>query len=151
MDLLDLGPRRLRDLPTPVQVFQVQAERCDRRATDRARIVDTNESLDGVRMRPDLVIQKNGRTVAVADVKYRRTDDIGDFQQPVNDTGICGLTSNPASESSSVTTISTKRSKTRSMRTVKARPTMCPSSSRRERNDRRRFASQYAGSQCAVR
>jgi len=26
MDLLDLGPRRLRDLPTPVQVFQVQAE-----------------------------------------------------------------------------------------------------------------------------
>ena len=90
MDLLDLGPRRLRDLPTPVQVFQVQAERCDRRATDRARIVDTNESLDGVRMRPDLVIQKNGRTVAVADVKYRRTDDIGDFQQPVNDTGTAG-------------------------------------------------------------
>jgi predicted ATPase len=26
VDLLDLGPRRLRDLPTPVQVFQVQAE-----------------------------------------------------------------------------------------------------------------------------
>jgi predicted ATPase/class 3 adenylate cyclase len=26
IDLLDLGPRRLRDLPTPVQVFQVQAE-----------------------------------------------------------------------------------------------------------------------------
>jgi hypothetical protein len=25
-DLVDLGPRRLRDLPTPVQVFQVQAE-----------------------------------------------------------------------------------------------------------------------------
>jgi hypothetical protein len=26
VDLLDLGPRRLRDLPTPVQVFQVQAD-----------------------------------------------------------------------------------------------------------------------------
>ena len=26
VDLVDLGPRRLRDLPTPVQVFQVQAE-----------------------------------------------------------------------------------------------------------------------------
>jgi predicted ATPase len=26
VDLIDLGPRRLRDLPTPVQVFQVQAE-----------------------------------------------------------------------------------------------------------------------------
>ena len=26
VDLLDLGPRRLRDLPTPLQVFQVQAE-----------------------------------------------------------------------------------------------------------------------------
>jgi predicted ATPase len=26
VDLLDLGPRRLRDLPTPVQVFQVRAE-----------------------------------------------------------------------------------------------------------------------------
>jgi predicted ATPase len=26
VDLLDLGPRRLRDVPTPVQVFQVQAE-----------------------------------------------------------------------------------------------------------------------------
>jgi predicted ATPase/class 3 adenylate cyclase len=26
VDLLDLGPRRLRDLPTPVQVFQVKAE-----------------------------------------------------------------------------------------------------------------------------
>src|SRR5271156_7030124 len=26
VDLLGLGPRRLRDLPTPVQVFQVQAE-----------------------------------------------------------------------------------------------------------------------------
>jgi len=26
IDLVDLGPRRLRDLPTPVQVFQVQAE-----------------------------------------------------------------------------------------------------------------------------
>jgi predicted ATPase/class 3 adenylate cyclase len=26
VDLMDLGPRRLRDLPTPVQVFQVQAE-----------------------------------------------------------------------------------------------------------------------------
>jgi predicted ATPase/class 3 adenylate cyclase len=26
LDLIDLGPRRLRDLPTPVQVFQVQAE-----------------------------------------------------------------------------------------------------------------------------
>src|ERR1700740_2022954 len=26
VDLLDLGPRRLRDLPAPVQVFQVQAE-----------------------------------------------------------------------------------------------------------------------------
>jgi len=26
VDLLDLGPRRLRDLPTPVQVFQVHAE-----------------------------------------------------------------------------------------------------------------------------
>jgi predicted ATPase len=26
MDLVDLGPRRLRDLPTPVQVFQVQAD-----------------------------------------------------------------------------------------------------------------------------
>ena len=26
MELVDLGPRRLRDLPTPVQVFQVQAE-----------------------------------------------------------------------------------------------------------------------------
>src|SRR6201999_989948 len=25
VDLADLGPRRLRDLPTPVQVFQVQA------------------------------------------------------------------------------------------------------------------------------
>jgi len=25
VDLLDLGPRRLRDLPTPVQVFQVLA------------------------------------------------------------------------------------------------------------------------------
>ena len=37
--------------------------------TDRARVVDTNEPLVGVGMRPDLVIQKNGRTVAVADVK----------------------------------------------------------------------------------
>src|SRR5271157_4454807 len=26
LDLIDLGPRRLRDLPTPVQVFQVQAD-----------------------------------------------------------------------------------------------------------------------------
>src|ERR1700757_5232787 len=26
VDLIDLGPRRLRDLPTPVHVFQVQAE-----------------------------------------------------------------------------------------------------------------------------
>ena len=26
VDLVDVGPRRLRDLPTPVQVFQVQAE-----------------------------------------------------------------------------------------------------------------------------
>ncbi len=26
VDLIDLGPRRLRDVPTPVQVFQVQAE-----------------------------------------------------------------------------------------------------------------------------
>jgi class 3 adenylate cyclase len=26
VDLIDLGPRRLRDLPTPVQVFQVQAD-----------------------------------------------------------------------------------------------------------------------------
>ena len=26
VDLIDLGPRRFRDLPTPVQVFQVQAE-----------------------------------------------------------------------------------------------------------------------------
>jgi predicted ATPase len=26
VDLIDLGPRRLRDLPTPIQVFQVQAE-----------------------------------------------------------------------------------------------------------------------------
>ena len=26
IDLVDLGPRRLRDLPTPVQVFQVQAD-----------------------------------------------------------------------------------------------------------------------------
>ena len=26
VDLLDLGPRRLRDVPTPVQVFQVQSE-----------------------------------------------------------------------------------------------------------------------------
>src|ERR1700687_5445774 len=26
VDLLDLGPRRLRDLPTPVQVFQVRAQ-----------------------------------------------------------------------------------------------------------------------------
>jgi 5-methylcytosine-specific restriction enzyme subunit McrC len=50
--------------------------------TDQARVVDTNEPLQGVRMRPDLVIQKNGRTVAVADVKYKRTDDIGDFRQP---------------------------------------------------------------------
>src|ERR1700676_2951431 len=26
VDLIDLGPRRLRDLPTPIQVFQVQAD-----------------------------------------------------------------------------------------------------------------------------
>jgi hypothetical protein len=26
VDVIDLGPRRLRDLPTPVQVFQVQAD-----------------------------------------------------------------------------------------------------------------------------
>lgn len=50
--------------------------------TDRARVVDTNQPLAGVRMRPDLVIQQNGRTVAVADVKYKRTEVIGDFRQP---------------------------------------------------------------------
>jgi 5-methylcytosine-specific restriction enzyme subunit McrC len=50
--------------------------------TDRARVVDTSEPFNGVSMRPDLVIQKNGRNVAVADVKYKRTDDIGDFEQP---------------------------------------------------------------------
>ena len=30
VDLLDLGPRRLRDLPTPVGVFQVRARACAR-------------------------------------------------------------------------------------------------------------------------
>jgi len=50
--------------------------------TDRARVVGTNEPFNGIGMSPDLVIRKNGRTVAVADVKYKRTDDIGDFQQP---------------------------------------------------------------------
>ncbi|OBH83944.1 hypothetical protein A5681_19765 [Mycobacterium scrofulaceum] len=50
--------------------------------TDQARVVDTNEPLNGVGMQPDLVIMKNGRAVAVADIKYKRTDDIGDFQQP---------------------------------------------------------------------
>src|SRR6201997_1802614 len=40
VDLADLGPRRLRDLPTPVQVFQVQAEGL---ATDfpPLRVLDT--------------------------------------------------------------------------------------------------------------
>ena len=33
-------------------------------------------------MRPDLVVQKDSVSVAVADVKYRRTEDLGDFQQP---------------------------------------------------------------------
>ncbi len=30
VDLVDLGPRRLRDLPTPVGVFQVRARACAR-------------------------------------------------------------------------------------------------------------------------
>ncbi|WP_414688912.1 McrC family protein [Mycobacterium sp.] len=50
--------------------------------TDQARVVDSNEPLNGVAMRPDLVVLKDGRPVAVADVKYKRTDDIGDFKQP---------------------------------------------------------------------
>ena len=52
-------------------------ERCS-----SARVVQTKDPLTGVGMRPDLVIQRDGVPVAVADVKYRRTEDVGDFQQP---------------------------------------------------------------------
>lgn len=50
--------------------------------TTGAQVIKTKDPLTGVGMRPDLVIQKEGVPVAVADVKYRRTEDVGDFQQP---------------------------------------------------------------------
>jgi 5-methylcytosine-specific restriction enzyme subunit McrC len=50
--------------------------------TTGAQVVKTKDPLTGVGMRPDLVIQREGVPVAVADVKYRRTEDVGDFQQP---------------------------------------------------------------------
>src|SRR3954453_17027152 len=50
--------------------------------TSGAHVVGTDEPLPGVGMRPDLVVKRNGRTVAVADIKYKRTDDVADFHQP---------------------------------------------------------------------
>jgi 5-methylcytosine-specific restriction enzyme subunit McrC len=50
--------------------------------TTGAQVIETKDLLTGVGMRPDLIIQKAGIPVAVADVKYRRTEDVGDFQQP---------------------------------------------------------------------
>src|SRR5262245_16143279 len=62
VDLVDMGPRRLRDLPTPVQVFQVQAEgraspRCARRRNlriARPQGRDDDDRRDGgIRIRPN--------------------------------------------------------------------------------------------------
>jgi 5-methylcytosine-specific restriction enzyme subunit McrC len=50
--------------------------------TAAARIVGTNNVLPGVEMRPDLVVTSAGAPVAVADVNYKKTDDIGDFRNP---------------------------------------------------------------------
>jgi 5-methylcytosine-specific restriction enzyme subunit McrC len=50
--------------------------------TTTARVVETSTVLPGVDMRPDLVVTAAGAPVAVADVKYKKTDDIGDFQNP---------------------------------------------------------------------
>jgi predicted ATPase/class 3 adenylate cyclase len=63
VDLLDLGPRRLRDLPTPVQVFQVQA---DGLRTDfpALRALDTSAG----NLRP-AVTSFIGRESEVAEVK----------------------------------------------------------------------------------
>lgn len=47
-----------------------------------ARVVETDQDLDGVSMKPDLIIKQLAQPVAVADAKYKRTDDIGDFKQP---------------------------------------------------------------------
>ena len=50
--------------------------------TTAAYIVADGTALSGVDMRPDLVVRHNGKPVAVADVKYKRTEDIGDFRNP---------------------------------------------------------------------
>ena len=50
--------------------------------TVAARVVGEDGTLPGVHMRPDLVVKRHGKVVTVADVKYKRTEDIGDFQQP---------------------------------------------------------------------
>jgi 5-methylcytosine-specific restriction enzyme subunit McrC len=50
--------------------------------TSRATVVNTDEILKGVDMLPDLVVKRHGKTCAVADVKYKKTDDIGNFRQP---------------------------------------------------------------------
>jgi 5-methylcytosine-specific restriction enzyme subunit McrC len=50
--------------------------------TTGAHVVADNSPLTGVGMRPDLVVTQNGQAIAVADIKYKRTEDLGDFQQP---------------------------------------------------------------------
>jgi len=50
--------------------------------TPFATVVGTGEVLEGIEMRPDVVVEWGGKTLAVADVKYKKTDDIGSFKQP---------------------------------------------------------------------
>ena len=63
VDLVDLGPRRLRDLPTPVGVFQIRAPDCAQNFRS-LRAVDSNPG----NLRP-AITSLIGRDAEVADLQ----------------------------------------------------------------------------------